>query len=87
VPNLRFVERAVHYATKIWQEPLFYLLIVPVGLSAAWALVEMILEHRPIWRRCSRALIGALALADVSFVALLVLAASHTHGCPFNGCD
>jgi hypothetical protein len=76
----------MHYATRIWQEPLFYLLI-PMGLCAAWALVEMILEEKPIWRRCSRAMIGALALADVSFVALLVLATSHKHGCPFNGCD
>jgi hypothetical protein len=72
---------------RLWQDPIFYVLVVPVVLSGSWALTGMILEHKALWRRCSRALIGAFALADVSFVVSLMIITSHRHGCPFNGCS
>jgi hypothetical protein len=79
--------RVAHHLTRLWQEPLFFLLLAPVGLALAWQLAGMILDGRPGWRRASRLVIGTLALADVAFITFVAVAMSHTHGCPINGCD
>lgn len=70
-----------------WEDVSFWVFVLPIALLALSALNEMFLEHHLSWRRWFRALIGAAALADVAFIVLLAVTMSHTHGCPFNGCD